>query len=145
MPLDIRDESTGEDLVLSLFIEGTHWARARADGDSIEQLRQELGRSREDIEKDLRSALERLHANELEKVTLNDLRENPPGSLRFVASYVFRDHREVSEGAVKYDVNTGVTEPSHVSALVRNKLRYTVHERLVKGNPNAEALLNVFR
>lgn len=145
MPLDIRNESSGEDLVLSLFVEDSRVATARADADVLDQMHGQLGRSRADVEADLRSALESLHANQLEKVTLANLREAPPGSLRFVASYIYRDFREVTEGVVTYDVSTSATGPDNVPALVRNKLRYAVHERLVKGNPNAEELLKVFR
>lgn len=145
MQLDIRDESAGSDIVLSLFIENARWATARASGDVVEQMQQQFGRTRDDVAGDLRTALTDLAANELEKVTLRDLAETPPGGLRFAALYVHRDHREVTEGVVWYDVGSGTTGPDAVPALVRNKLRYAVHERLVKGNANAEELLKVFK
>lgn len=145
VPVDIHNESSGEDLVLSLFVDGARVATARADAEALDQLSTQLGRTRADVEVDLRSALEALHANELEKVTLDNLREHPPDGLSFVASYIYRDYREVTEGVVTYDVNKSVTGPEGVPALVRNKLRYAVHQRLVKGNRNAEELLKVFR
>jgi hypothetical protein len=130
---------------LALYVEGARSATARADADVLNQMRVELGRERADVMAELRAALERLHANALEKVVLGALKEERPGSRRFLASYVYRDHRDVTEGVVWYDVGTGVTGPESVPALVHNKLRYAVHEQLVKGNAAAEQLLKALK
>lgn len=53
--------------------------------------------------------------------------------------------REVIAGVVWYDVSVGTTGPETLPALVRNKLRYAVHEQLVKGNAAAEELLKAVR
>lgn len=145
MAVEIRDESTGGDVVLALYVEGARTAVARAEADVLEQMQVELGRTPVNVAAELRVALERLHANELEKVEIGDLKEKPPGSRRFVAAYTYRDRREVTEGVIWYDVGAGTTGPETVPALVRNKLRYAVHEQLVKGNAAAEELLKAVR
>ena len=145
MALDIRDESSGDSIELRLYIEGLSWATARAGVDEVSLMQAQLGRRRQDIAQDLRGALERLHANQLEKVAIASLKEDPVGSRRFVASYLYRDHRELTGGIVWYNVATGVTGPEFVPALVRNKLRYAVHQDLVKGNAAAEELLKAVR
>jgi hypothetical protein len=144
MQLDIRDESAGGDIVLSLFVENERFGTARASADVLDQMQQQLKCKREDVEADLRKALADLANKELAKVTLGAVEEVPP-RLRFVARYVYRDHRDISEGLVWYDVAAGETGPEEVPSLVRNRLRYAVHEQLAAGNANAERLLKVFR
>ena len=44
MTVEIRDESTGGDLVLASYVEGTRTATARAEADILEQMRVQLFR-----------------------------------------------------------------------------------------------------
>lgn len=141
----IVDESTGDDLCLVLQVEGQRSATARASFDVVTQMRDQFGVSREEIHRELRDALESMHRNELEKVTIDRIREEPSDSRRFVASYIFRDFRSVSEGIVWYDLPNGTTGPEDVPALIRNKLRYEVHAKLTAGDPGAEALQRALR
>jgi len=141
----IQDESRDGDLVLVHLVEGQRVATARASGATLEQMAAQLGAQRADVERELRSALERLHANELERVTISRMREEPAGSGKFVASFVFRDFRDVSEAMVWYSVPDGTTGPDDVPVLVRNKLRYEVHSRLVGENQAAQDFLKVVR
>ena len=140
MPLDIRDESAGGNITLTLYVDGAPWARAHVGGDVFAQMHPQLGSEPGDLVAELRAALERLHAYTLEKVELGAVQEERPGSRRFLAQNAFRDHREVTAGVVHYDLGTGVTAPPSAPALGRDKLRYAVHEELVKGNPSAEQL-----
>jgi hypothetical protein len=141
----IQDESRDGDLSLALVVEGQRTATARASADVLAQLGSQLGVTRAEVERDLRSALERLHANELEKVTVSRLREAPAESRRFVASFLHRDFRDVIEGVVWYTIPDGRTGPDDAPPLVRNKLRYEVHTRLVGENKAAGDLLKAVR
>ena len=141
----IQDESRDGEFVLVHVVEGQRVATARASGATLEQMAAQLGAQRADVERELRSALERLHATELEKVTISRMREEPAGSGKFVASYVFHDFRDVSEAMVWYSVPDGTTGPDDVPVLVRNMLRYEVHSRLVGESQAAQDFLKVVR
>jgi hypothetical protein len=136
----IVDESIGDDLRLALHVEGQRSATAGAPADVVIQMQAQLGVNREQIILELKSALESLRRNELDKAIVDRIREEPPGSRRFIASYIFRDFRSVTEGIVWYDLLNGTTGPDDVPAIVRNKLRYEVHLKLTAGDPGAEAL-----
>lgn len=141
----IVDESTADDLRLVLQVEGEPLATAGAASDVVVQMQAQLGLSREEILSELRGALESLRRNELEKIIIDRIREEPAGSRRYVASYVFRDFRNITEGIVWYDLPNGTTGPEDVPVLVRNKLRYEVHTKLTAGDPGAEALQRALR
>ena len=138
MPLDIRDESVGDNITLTLYLEGAPWARAHLGGDVFEQMHAQLGSERGDLVAELRTALQRLHAHTLERSS---------GACRKSALKAGASSRRMSSGDRKsrqvslYDLGTASTGPLSVPALVRNKLRYAVHEKLVKGGPIAEQLL----
>jgi hypothetical protein len=142
---EIVDESNGDDLRLVLRVEGEAAAAAGAVSDVVAQMRDQLGMTREDVLTELRGALASLHRNELDKVTVQRVRERTAGSRYFVASYIFRDFKNVTEGIIWYDLPNGTTGPSDVPALVRNKLRYEVHSLLTAGNASAEALRRALR
>jgi hypothetical protein len=142
---EIVDESSGDDLRMVLRVEGEASATADAPADVVAEMRDQLGLAREDILLELTSALKRLHENELDKIAIERLREKTPGSRHFIASYVFRDFRNVTEGIVWYDLPNGTTGPDDVPALVRNKLRYVVHAKLAEGNASADALQRALR
>lgn len=141
----IQDESHDGDVVLALLTEGRRVATARASRDVLAQMEGQLSVERAEVERDLRAALESLHANELAKVTISRLREDAAGSRRFVASFVYRDFRNVAEGVVWYSMRDGRTGPDDTPALVRNKLRYEVHTKLVGENQAATELLKAVR
>ncbi|AUX28649.1 MULTISPECIES: hypothetical protein [Sorangium] len=142
---EIVDESSGDDLRLVLRVEGEAAATASASSDAVTQMRDQLGMTREDVLAELRNALESLHRNQLDKVTIQRLREQTEGSRYFIASYISRDFNKVTEGIIWYDLPNGTTGPSDVPALVRNKLRYDVHGHLTAGNASAEALRRALR
>lgn len=142
---EIIDESSGGELRLVLRVEGQTAATAGASSNVVTQMHAELGVTREDLILELKRSLESLHRNELDKVTIERLQERPPGSRSFVASYVFRDFRDVTPGVIWYDLPNGTTGPDNVPALVRNKLRYEVHAKLTAGNASAEALRRALR
>ncbi|MGH7438192.1 MAG: hypothetical protein ACRENE_21110 [Polyangiaceae bacterium] len=141
----IQDESHDGDLVLALMVEGQRTATATASADVLEQMEHQLGTTPAEVGQDLRGALERLHANALDKVEISRLREEPGGSRRFIASFVYRDFRDVVEGVVWYSMPDGRTGPDAVPALVRNKLRYEVHTRLVGESKAASDLLKAMQ
>ena len=142
---EIVDESSGRDLRFVLMVEGEAAAAAGASAHVVSQMEASLGVTREDVVSDLKGALESFHSNELDKVTIGRLQERTPGSRYFVASYVFRDFRNITEGVIWYDLPNGTTGPSDVPSLVRNKLRYDAHRRLTDGNASAEALQKALR
>lgn len=141
----IEDESHDGDLVLALMVEGQRTATARASADVLVQMEHQLGTTPAEVGQDLRGALERLHANGLDKVEISRLREEPAGSRRFVASFVHRDFRDVVEGIVWYSMPDGRTGPEAVPVLVRNKLRYEVHTRLAGESKAASDLLKAMQ
>ncbi len=141
----IEDVSHDGDLVLTLVVEGQRTATARTSADVLAQMQAQLGVDRAEVEADLRAALERLHGNELEKVTIGRLREDAARGRCFVASFVYRDFRDVLEGVVWYSMADGRTGPEDVPVLVRNKLRYEVHTKLVGENQAASDLLKAVR
>jgi hypothetical protein len=142
---EITNESSGDDLRFVLRVQGQPVETARARSEVVTQMHAQLGVTREDLVLELQRSLERLHRKELDKVTIERLRERTPGSLYFVASYIFRDFRDVIEGVIWYDLPNGMTGPDDVPALVRNKLRYEVHAKLTAGNESAEALRRALR
>lgn len=141
----IVDESNGDELRLVLLIEGKAAATAAATSDVVVQMQGLFGVAREAVLAELGAALERIYRNELDKVTIQRLRERAEGSRYFVASYIFRDFKNISEGIIWYDLPNGTTGPDNVPALVRNKLRYEVHSLLTSGNAGAEALQRALR
>jgi hypothetical protein len=142
---EIVDESSGDNLRLVLRVEGQVVATAGARAEVVTQMHSQLGVTREGLLSELRSSLESLHRNELDKVTIEHLRERAPGSLYFMSSYLFRDFKNITPGVIWYDLPNGATGPDDAPALVRNKLRYEVHAKLTAGNPNAEALQRALR
>ena len=142
---EIVDESKGDDLRLVLRVEGEAAATAGAPSEVVTQMQAQLGMTREDVLAELGSALVSLHRNELDKVTVKRLQEHPVGSRYYMASYIFRDFRNITEGVIWYDLPNGTTGPNDVPALVRNKLRYEVHGLLTAGNASAEALQKALR
>ncbi len=142
---EIVDESKGDDLRLVLRVKGEAAATASALSDVVTQMQAQLGMTREEILADLGRALESLHRNELDKVTVQRLQERTAGSRYYVASYISRDFKNITEGIIWYDLPNGTTGPKDVPALVRNKLRYEVHGLLTAGNASAEALQKALR
>jgi len=136
---EIVDKSSEDTLRMVLRVEGQEIANAVATAEVINESKK-LGISREVFIETLKNALISLHKNELNKVTINNLKEEPPGSRYYTASYIFRDFRDITIGTVWYNLPNGKTGPESVPALARNRLRYEVHELLTKDNEGAEAL-----
>jgi hypothetical protein len=141
----IVDESQPENVSLVLLVEGQRVASARADGDVLGLLKAQLGVSRAEVRADLEAALLQLHRDALDRVTIEGLRENPVGSGRYVAKYIERDFRTVTEGLVWYELERGDTGPESASWVVRNKLRYAVHLLLAGNDPAVKKLLEAVR
>jgi hypothetical protein len=143
----IKDESSDAGIRLVCYVDNKPWASASASADVISEMHAVLKLSRDQILNKLKAALDSLWRDELEKVIIDpaSLHNDPPSTPRFVAPYIYRDYRDVVEGLVWYDVGKGETGPSSVPALVRNKMRFVVHERLVAGNEAAEKLLEIFK
>jgi hypothetical protein len=141
----IEDASDAERLRLVLHVDGKPHADATATLPVVHDLCATFGISEEQVLAELRGALKALFANELENVRIDRFREEPAGSQRFVAKYTLRDYRDISEGIVWYDLNKGETGPEPVPAIVRDKMRYVAHEKLVAGNEAAEKLRELFR
>lgn len=140
--IEIR-EIPGDDLVLVLVAEGQEAGRATVRGDVLEDMKTTLGSSRDQVAARLRDTLLDLHEGRLEKVRIEQVVEQPEGSLRFIGRYTSRDYRTVTHGVVWYDVTKSETGPSDASFLVRNKMRFEVHKKLVGDDPQAGALQKV--
>jgi len=145
MPHEITEEHLDGGLVLTLRVEGELVATARASADVLDQMKAQWGTTSESVAGELRTALERYHADALEKVTIDAFHEAPERSRRFVATFTFKDFRNVAKGIAWYDMRTGETGPADVPALVRNKLRYVVHDLLTADDPTAKELRRILR
>jgi hypothetical protein len=149
LPISICDQTHDGDggvlLVAEVVGANKVFAAAKADQNVVAQMRDQFGLSRDDVRAELKAALEQLHRNELDNISIQRIREEPPGSRQFIATFIFHELREIREGVVWYDLARSDTGPEDVPVLVRNKLRYAVHTQLVKGNDAAEALLKVLQ
>jgi hypothetical protein len=149
VPISISDQTHDGDQGVFLVAEVTGadkvFATARADENIVAQMGHQFDLSRKKIRDELEAALWKLHKNELDKVSIDRVHEEVPGSRQYIATFILRDLHELRAGVVWYDLATGDTGPDDVPALVRNKLRYAVHAQLVKGNDAAEALLKVLQ
>lgn len=141
LPYEVRAVPDSEALRLELWVENRRIATASAVVEVLDAMQRHLGLAREQVAQELRASLEALLKNQLDKVTISDLREE--GSLRYVARYTYRDFETVATGLVWYDVQTSETGPSEIPAVVRNKLRHEVHRRLTGEGTHARAIVDL--
>lgn len=142
----IVDESQDGNVALVLKDGDQRVAVAEVDVDTLARLEQWLELPREHVVSELKSELEaRSRREERHHVTIDRLQEKPVGSSRYVASYVERDFRRLTIGAVWYNVADGETGPESVDWFVRNKLRYAVHIMLSGDDPVVKRLLEAVR
>jgi hypothetical protein len=141
--VDIRSESTEDKLVLSLYVEDHKVASASADKKILEEMKQVLGMSTETVRGELEKSLRDYLAQQLRKVTIEDLKPDPETRLLFWARYTFRDHAEIHTGLVWYSVTTSETGPPEVPDYVRNAMRTAVHRHLVTPGSIADQLIDI--
>jgi hypothetical protein len=108
-------------------------------------MEQHLGMGREGVRTILESALVEHLKHQLAKVEVTPPQADPPGSLRFVSRYTYRDFDDISVGVVWYDVRTSTTGPDDLPAVVRNKMRFEVHSKLTDQSPNARGMVDLLK
>lgn len=140
---EIADPQGG--LILELHAEGQRVAGARTAGDVLGNMEQHLGMGREGVRTILESALVEHLKHQLAKVEVTPPQADPPGSLRFVSRYTYRDFDDISVGVVWYDVRTSTTGPDDLPAVVRNKMRFEVHSKLTDQSPNARGMVDLLK
>ncbi len=143
---DIREEHTEDGgLCLTLVVEERAIASASASGDALHDMHVSLGKERHDVRDELEDVLKRLLKNELGKVSIDELTEDPDRPLMFRATYTYRDGDHVSRGLVWYNVETSQTGPEDLSAVIRNRMRHNVHKHLTSPNSDARALVDLHK
>ncbi len=140
---DIADPQGG--LILELHAEGQRVACARARADVLEDMERHLDLKRDAVRGLLEAALVDHLKHHLAKVEVTPPQAEPPGSLRFISRYTYRDFDDVSVGVVWYDVSTSTTGPDDLPAVVRNKMRFEVHSKLTDQSPNARGMLDLLK
>lgn len=132
-------------LVLELFVEGAHVARASASAPILADMHAVLGLSRDSVAQHLRQALLDALTSQGQFVEIADIIEDPAHALRFMGRYTHRFRDEVVTGLVWYDVKTSATGPDDVAAMVRNKMRFKVHRKLTEDGSAARALVDLHK
>jgi len=140
---DVADPQGG--LILELLAEGQRVAAARAQADVLADMERQLGVGRAEVRAILASALVDQLKHQLAKVEVTPPQAEPPGGLRFVSRYTYRDFDDISVGLVWYDVPTSVTGPEGLPAVVRNKMRFEVHSKLTDRSPNARGIVDLLK
>jgi hypothetical protein len=132
-------------LVLELHAEGRRLAGARAGAEVLADMERQLGTTRDEVRASLESALVDHLKHQLAKVELTPPIADPPGALRFVSRYIYRDFDDISAGLVWYDVRSSTTGPDDLPAVVRNKMRFEVHSALTGQSPNARGMVDLLK
>jgi hypothetical protein len=137
---EIRDIAAPQgELILELHAEGRRVARARAGTDVLGTM------ERDEVRAILESALIDHLKHQLAKVEVTPPQADPPGSLKFVSRYTYRDFDDISVGVVWYDVRTSATGPDDLPAVVRNQMRFEVHSKLTDQSPNARGMVDLLK
>jgi hypothetical protein len=126
---NVPDHGGGHDLTLT--VEGEVVARAHIAASTLADLAS-IGLDHEAVLATVQTALTNALKTQQQFVVLGPLKQDDTRSLIFSASYAYRLRDEVSVGAVRYDVATGVAGPDAVPAVVRNAMRSAVHQHLTK-------------
>lgn len=147
-PYEIREVGRSDGgLTLELTIEGARLVRASANEDVIEQMKSQFGFSRQDVVEELRRSLESYLKNQLAIVKISDPEEDPVQRLRFVSrfSLLSRENNDIRAGVVWYDVPGSTTGPEDLPAIVRNRMRLEVHQKLTSSGSEARGLVELLR
>ena len=146
LPYEVREVPDPEGGIrLELRVEGKRVATASAAADVLDDMQHLLGLTREVVAADLRSSLVDLLKNQLEKVTLTALQEDPETPLKYRCKYTYRDFDDVYSGLVWYDVQASETGPEAVPAIARNSLRHEVHRLLTSDGSRAREIVDLPR
>ncbi|WP_441292333.1 hypothetical protein ACSRUE_19785 [Sorangium sp. KYC3313] len=140
---EIPDPQGG--LSLELHAEGRRVASARARAEVLGDMQRQLGVARDDVRAVLETALVSQLKHQLAKVELTPPRPDPPGGLRFVSQFTYRDFDDIAVGVVWYDVPTSTTGPEDLPSVVRNKMRFEVHSILTDQSPNAKGIVDLLK
>jgi hypothetical protein len=132
-------------LLLELVVEGTTVARARASAGVLADMDTVLGLSREAVAQQLRQALLETLRSQGQFVEVADVVEDTHRPLRFTGRFTHRLRDDVATGLVWYDVNTSMTGPEDLPAVVRNKMRFEVHRKLTGDGSAARALVDLHK
>jgi hypothetical protein len=108
-------------------------------------MERQLGMRRDAVRDILAAALTDHLKHQLAKVEVTPPQAAPPGTLRFVSRYTYRDFDDISVGVVWYDVQTSTTGPDDLPAVVRNKMRFEVHSKLTAQSPNARGMVDLLK
>lgn len=138
-------ENTEGDIVLRLVVEGELVARASASSAMLSDMYCLLGLSREAVAQQLRQSLLGVLRSQGQFVEVADIVEDPKQPLRFNGRFTHRLRDEVVTGLVWYDVKSSETGPEDLPAVVRNKMRFTVHRKLTDGGSVARALVDAHK
>ncbi len=143
MPTEIRDHSPQNAIHLEAWMEGDRVATARVDDTTLADLHTYTGISRAELLQQMREMLEQYVTDRHRMIELGPIKEDPPGSLKFQASYRSIEQGEATAGIVHYNVSTSVTHPKDISPFIRNKMRTEVHRHLVPRGSAAEELIDL--
>lgn len=140
----LRGHDPDSGIELALSIEGKVLAVARASRDAVDDMQRLLGLDREAIEASLLEALEAHLRQELERVTLDHIQEDPERELIFHARYIYNDEQgALDAGLATYDMAENVVTPEDLPPIVRNKMRREVHRMLTAPGSAARALVEI--
>ena len=120
-------------------------ATATASAAALIDAKATFGKTPEQIEHILRDALVQYASGALQKISLCDLKEDGPDTLQYAAWYIYKDYQHIFFGVARYNVRNSATWPDDVPSFVRNKLRFDTNKMLVKGNREADTLLEFFQ
>lgn len=130
---------------LALLVEGAVVATASASGEILHDMQAMLGLTRDAVVTNLRDALLDVLRTQDQLVQIDSIVEEQGRALRFIGRYTHRLRNELQAGIVWYDVNTSMTGPEDVPAVVRNKMRFEVHRRLTGDSGAARALVDLHK
>ena len=94
--LETKDQDGG--LQLRLLVEGKEVARAAAAAETLDLLERALGMTGNEVQAELRQALEDVLSTQGQFVEISRLTELPKDSLKFSAQFISRLKEEVSTG-----------------------------------------------
>jgi hypothetical protein len=138
---DIAEPSGG--IRLELWVEQQRVATASVPSDRLSDMGTVLGMDRDAVRAQLERALLAQLRHQLAKVEVDSPRADPPGGLRFVSRYIYRDFDDITAGVVWYDVPSSTTGPDDLPAVIRNKMRFEVHRQLTTRSPNTHELVEL--
>jgi hypothetical protein len=127
--LDVRErDQTDGGFSVELFVEGERVAEASVRGEALTDMRALLGMQREDVRKQLETALLERLERELARVTVTvpvriPSAASPNSQGRLVGQYVYDVAEKIETGLSWYDVASDVVGPDSAPAIVRHRMR----------------------